>query len=184
VVFTLPAEIGAIAYQNKAKVYGLLFKAAADTLTTIAADPKHLGADIGFIAILHTWGQNLDHHPHVHCIVPAGGISPDGKQWIGCRSTLPAGPRAVAAVPAIVHGTVDGVAWCGWASVLRQSGASCHARAFSAYLAPLRKCEWVVYAKRPFAGPRQVLSYLARYAHRVAISNSRILSLSDSKVSF
>ncbi len=185
VVFTLPAEIGAIAYQNKSKVYGLLFKAAADTLTTIAADPKHLGADIGFIAVLHTWGQNLDHHPHIHCIVPAGGISPDGKQWIRCQSNFFLPVRVLSRLfrrlfterLVALHG-VGELQFFGSLAPL----ATAHA--FSAYLAPLRKCEWVVYAKRPFASPAPVLAYLARYTHRVAISNSRILSLSDSKVCF
>jgi hypothetical protein len=183
VVFTLPAEISAIAYQNKTKVYGLLFKAAADTLTTIAADPKHLGADIGFMTVLHTWGQNLDHHPH--CIVPAGGISPDGKQWIGCRPNFFLPVRVLSRLFRRLF-TERLVALHG-AGELQFFGSLAHlasARAFSAYLAPLRECEWVVYAKRPFCGPGQVLSYLARYTHRVAISNSRILSLSDRKVCF
>jgi Putative transposase/Transposase zinc-binding domain len=185
VVFTLPAEIGAIAYQNKAKVYGLLFKAAADTLTTIAADPKHLGADIGFIAVLHTWGQNVDHHPHVHCIVPAGGISPDGKRWIRCRPNFFLAVRVLSRLfrrlfterLVTLHGA-------GELEFFGNLARLATADAFSAYLGPLRTREWVVYAKRPFAGPRQVLSYLARYTHRVAISNSRILSLSDGKVRF
>ena len=185
VVFTLPAQIGAIAYQNKAKVYGLLFKAAADTLTTIAADPKHLGADIGFIAVLHTWGQNLDHHPHIHCIVPAGGISADGKQWIQCRPNFFLSVRVLSRLfrrlfterLAALHGA-------GELQFFGNLACLATAAAFSAYLAPLRESEWVVYAKRPFAGPGQVLSYLARYTHRVAISNSRILSLSEGKVHF
>ena len=185
VVFTLPAEIGAIAYQNKAKVYGLLFKAAADTLTTIAADPKHLGADIGFIAVLHTWGQNLDHHPHVHCIVPAGGISPDGERWIRCRPDFFLPVRVLSRLFRRLF--TEGLAALHGAGELQFFGDLARlatASAFSAYLAPLRKREWVVYAKRPFAGPGQVLAYLARYTHRVAISNSRILSLSDGKVRF
>jgi hypothetical protein len=185
VVFTLPAEIGAIAYQNKAKVYGLLFKAAADALTTIAADPKHLGADIGFIGVLHTWGQNLDHHPHVHCIVPAGGISPDGEEWMRCRPNFFLPVRVLSRLfrrlfterLVALHGAGE-LQFFGHLARLTTAGA------FSAYLAPLRKREWVVYAKRPFGGPGQVLSYLARYTHRVAISNSRILSLSDGKVCF
>ena len=181
VVFTLPAAIGAIAYQNKAKVYGLLFTAAAETLTTIAADPKHLGAEIGVTAVLHTWGQNLDHHPHVHCIVPGGGISPDGDA-VGSLPArlLPAGARALAPVPATVPRRSRSAA-CRRASCSSSptSRRSNDADAFDAYLAPLRRSEWVVYAKRPFAGPEQVLAYLARYTHRVAIGNSRLIALDD-----
>jgi hypothetical protein len=185
VVFTLPAEIGAIAYQNKAKVYGLLFKAAADALTTIAADPNHLGADIGFIGVLHTWGQNLDHHPHVHCIVPAGGISPDGQAWVRCRPNFFLPVRVLSRLfRRLFTERLKALHDAGELQFFGNLARLATARAFSAYLAPLRKCEWVVYAKRPFAGPGQVLSYLARYTHRVAISNSRILSLSDGKVSF
>jgi hypothetical protein len=185
VVFTLPAEIGAIAYQNKTKVYGLLFKAAADTLTTIAADPKHLGADIGFISVLHTWGQNLDHHPHVHCIVPAGGISPDGKQWMQCRSNFFLPVRVLSRLfRRLFTERLVALHDAGELQFFGNLARLATTHAFGAYLAPLRKSEWVVYAKRPFAGPRQVLSYLARYTHRVAISNSRILSLADVKVSF
>ena len=159
VVFTLPAEIGAIAYQNKAKVYGLLFKAAAETLTTIAADPKHLGADIGLTAVLHTWGQNLDHHPHVHCIVPAGGVSPDGESWVRCRPDffLP-----VRVLSRLFRRLFLNASWrCMRAGELQFFGDLAQLRgprdAFSAYLAPLRKSEWVVYAKRPFAGPQPSL---------------------------
>lgn len=185
VVFTLPAEIGAIAYQNKARVYAILFKAAADTLTTIAADPKHLGADIGFIAVLHTWGQNLNHHPHIHCIVPSGGISPDGSQWVPCRPGFFLPVRVVSRLfrrlfterLAALHAAGE-LQFFGSLASLKD------ARAFSAYIAPLRKREWVVYAKRPFAGPPQVLAYLARYTHRVAISNGRLVSIADHKVCF
>jgi len=185
VVFTLPAEIGAIAYQNKAKVYGLLFKAAADTLTTIAADPKHLGADIGFIAVLHTWGQNLDHHPHVHCIVPAGGASPDGTQWIRCRPNFLLPVRVLSRLfRRLFTERLVALHRAGELQFFGNLASLVNGDAFSAYLAPLRKSEWVVYAKRPFAGPRQVLAYLARYTHRVAISNSRIQSLSDGRVCF
>ena len=181
VVFTLPAAIGAIAYQNKAKVYGLLFTAAAETLTTIAADPKHLGAEIGVTAVLHTWGQNLDHHPHVHCIVPGGGISPDGERWVSMPAQLlPAGARALAPVPAPVSRRSRATACGRRASVLQRPGA---ARRYGAVPGAIwRRCarsEWVVYAKRPFAGPAQVLAYLARYTHRVAIGNSRLVSIDD-----
>jgi hypothetical protein len=185
VVFTLPAEIGVIAYQNKAKVYGLLFRAAADTLTTIAADPKHLGADIGFIGVLHTWGQNLDHHPHVHCIVPAGGISPDGQAWVQCRPNFFLPVRVLSRLfRRLFTERLMALHGAGELQFFGNLARLATTRAFSAYLAPLRKCEWVVYAKHPFAGPGQVLSYLARYTHRVAISNSRILSFSDGKVCF
>jgi hypothetical protein len=185
VVFTLPAEIAAIAYQNKSKVYGLLFKAAAETLTTIATDPKHLGADIGFIGVLHTWGQNLDHHPHVHCIVPAGGVSSDGKEWIRCRPNFFLPVRVLSRLfRRLFTERLMALHREGELQFFGNLARLATAQAFSAYLAPLRNCEWVVYAKRPFAGPRQVLSYLARYTHRVAISNSRILSLSDGKVRF
>jgi Putative transposase/Transposase zinc-binding domain len=185
IVFTLPAEIGAIAYQNKAKVYGLLFKAAADTLTTIAADPKHLGAEIGFIAVLHTWGQNLDHHPHIHCIVPAGGIAPNGKEWVRCSPNFLLPVRVLSRLfrrlfterLVALHGTGD----LQFFGDLTRLGT---ADTFTTYVAPLRKREWVVHSKRPFAGPRQVLAYLARYTHRVAISNSRLLSISEGQVRF
>jgi hypothetical protein len=185
VVFTLPAAIGAIAYQNKAKVYGLLFSAAAEALTTIAADPKHLGAAIGVTAVLHTWGQNLDHHPHVHCIVPGGGVSPIGDRWVPCRPDFFLPVRVLSRLfrrlflhgLQALHAASELQFFSGLASLKDVA-------AFSAYLAPLRKSEWVVYAKRPFAGPGQVLAYLARYTHRVAIANSRLVSLSDDKVLF
>ena len=177
VVFTLPAEIGAIAYQNKAKVYGLLFKAAAETLTTIAADPKHLGAEIGFTAVLHTWGQNLDHHPHVHCIVPGGGISPDGERWVRCRPDFFLPVRVLSRLfRRLFLERLEALHAAGELQFFGDLAASRTRSAFSAYLAPLRKSEWVVYAKRPFAGPAQVLAYLARYTHRVAIANSRLIS--------
>jgi hypothetical protein len=185
VVFTLPAAIGAIAYQNKAKIYGLLFKAAAETLTTIAADPKHLGAEIGVTAVLHTWGQNLDHHPHIHCIVPGGGISPDGDRWVPCRPNFFLPVRVLSRLFRRLF--LQGLQTLHAASELQFfSGLAGlkDAAAFSAYLDPLRKNEWVVYAKRPFAGPGQVLAYLARYTHRVAIANSRLVSLTDGKVCF
>ena len=185
VVFTLPAAIGAIAYQNKAKVYGLLFTAAAETLTTIAADPKHLGAAIGLTAVLHTWGQDLDHHPHIHCIVPGGGISLDGDRWVACKPGFFLSVRVLSRLfrRLFLEGlkalhAADELKFFSNLAGLKDAGA------FNMYLAPLRKSEWVVHAKRPFAGPRQVLSYLARYTHRVAIGNSRLLSLSDSRVCF
>ena len=185
VVFTLPAALGAIAYQNKAKLYGLLFTAAAETLTTIAGDPKHLGADIGVTAVLHTWGQNLQHHPHVHCIVPGGGLSPDGERWIACRNGFFLPVRVLSRLfrRLFLQGleamhAADELQFFADLSKLK------HANAWRAYLPPLRKSEWVVYAKKPFAGPQQVLAYLARYTHRVAISNSRLLDLDATHVSF
>jgi hypothetical protein len=180
VVFTLPAAIGAIAYQNKAKVYGLLFTAAAETLSTIAADPKHLGAEIGVTAVLHTWGQTLDHHPHVHCIVPGGGISPDGARWIRSPANFFLPVRVLSRLFRRLF--LEGMVALHNQGDLHFFGdlAGLEAKdAFGAYLAPLRKTEWVVYAKQPFAGPAQVLAYLARYTHRVAISNSRLLSVDD-----
>ena len=185
VVFTLPAQIGAIAYQNKAKVYGLLFTAAAETLVTIAADPKHLGARIGLTAVLHTWGQNLDHHPHVHCIVPGGGICPDGKRWVCCRSGFFLPVRVLSRLfrRLFLQGLVAAFKARELQFFSDQAGLK-DPDAFAAYLAPLRRSEWVVFAKRPFAGPEQVLAYLARYTHRVAIANSRLISLSGGKVCF
>ncbi len=185
VVFTLPAEAGAIAYQNKAAAYGLLFKAAAQTLTTIAGDPKHLGAEIGLTAVLHTWGQNLDHHPHVHCIVPGGGVSPDGGRWIGCRPGFFLPVRVLSRLFRRLF--LDGLSALHAAGALQFFGdlaMLADRAAFLSRLAPLRNKEWVVFAKRPFAGPQQVLAYLSRYTHRVAIGNSRLVELTDEHVAF
>jgi hypothetical protein len=185
VVFTLPATIGAIAYQNKAKVYGLLFSAAAETLTTIATDPKHLGAHIGLTAVLHTWGSNLDHHPHVHCIVPGGGISPDGTQWVPSRRNFFLSVRVLSRL--FRRSFLDGLVRLhedGELQFFNHLAPFADIEAFRAHLAPLRRSEWVVYAKRPFAGPEQVLAYLARYTHRVAIGNSRLVSIDGGHVSF
>jgi hypothetical protein len=184
-VFTLPAKIRPLAYQNKAMIYGLLFKAAAETLTTIGADPKHLGAEIGFITVLHTWGQNLDHHPHVHCIVPGGGVSPDGKRWIGCspKFFLPVEVLSCLFRRLFLQGLHQAFAG-GTLQLFSELVPLKESKAFKRYLAPLRDIDWVVYAKRPFAGPKQVLAYLARYTHRVAIANSRLVSLSGGKVHF
>jgi hypothetical protein len=182
VVFTLPAAIGAIAYRNKAKVYGLLLAAAAETLTTIAADSKHLGADIGVTAVLHTWGQNLNHHPHVHCIVPGGGISPNRGRWVRCRPHFFLPVRVLSRLfRRLFLQRIEAMHTAGELQFLAELKAQ---HAFQAYLAPLRKTEWVVYAKQPFAGPKQVLAYLARYTHRVAIANSRLLDLDEAHVSF
>ena len=185
VVFTLPAAISAIAYQNKPKVYGLLFTAAAETLTTIAADPKHLGADIGVTAVLHTWGQNLQHHPHVHCIVPGGGLSPDGKRWIACKPGFFLPVRVLSRLfrRLFLQG-LEAMHAAGELQFFTDLATLKDADQFRAYLAPLRKTEWVVYAKKPFAGPKQVLAYLARYTHRVAIANSRLLDLDDDPCQF
>jgi Putative transposase/Transposase zinc-binding domain len=185
VVFTLPPKIGAIAYQNKTKVYGLLLRAAAETLITVAADARHLGAEIGVIAVLHTWGQNLHHHPHAHCIVPGGGISPDGKRWIACRpgSFLPV--RVLSRVFQKLF--LEGLAAAFEAGELQfftDLVSLNDAKAFASALALLGKTEWVIYAKEPFAGPKQVLAYLARYTHRIAIANSRLLELDETHVSF
>jgi hypothetical protein len=185
VVFTLPAPIADIAYQNKAAIYATLFKAAAETLITIAGDPKHLGAWIGLTAVLHTWGSALTHHPHLHCIVPGGGLSPDGERWISCRPGFFLPVRVLSRLFRRLF--LEKLAAAHDAGRLHFFGD--HApltdcRAFAAYLAPLRKIEWVVYAKRPFAGPEAVLAYLSRYTHRVAIANSRLIALDDKGVTF
>jgi hypothetical protein len=155
------------------------------TLTIIAADPKHLGAAIGVTAVLHTWGQTLDHHPHVHCIVPGGGISPDGERWVRCRPNFFLSVNVLSCLfrRLFLEG-LDALHAAGELQLFTNLATLNVPHAFRAYLAPLRESEWVVYAKRPFAGPAQVLAYLARYVHRVAIANSRLLSLSDSKVRF
>ena len=184
-VFTLPAAIADIAYQNKAVVYDLLFRAASETLLTIAADPKHLGARIGMTAVLHTWGSALTHHPHLHMIVPGGGLSPDDSRWIACRRGFFLPVRVLSKL---------------FRRLMLQRLAAAHAqgrlvffadhapladdRAFAAFLTPLRKTKWFVYSKRPFAGPQAVLAYLSRYTHRVAISNSRLIACDDEGVTF
>jgi Putative transposase/Transposase zinc-binding domain len=185
VVFTIPRLIGAIAYQNKAKVYGLLLKAAAETLTTVAANARHLGAEIGVTAVLHTWGQTIHHHPHAHCIVPGGGVSPNGARWIACKlgSFLPV--RVLSRVFQKLF--LEGLAAAFEAEELQFFSdlvSLNDAKAFASALASPRKAEWVVYAKQPFGGPKQVLAYLARYTHRIAIANSRLLDLDETHVSF
>ena len=185
VVFTLPAPVAAIAFQNKAVVYDLLFRTAADTLLTIAADPKHLGARIGLTAVLHTWGSALTHHPHVHIVVPGGGLAPDGARWIACRPGFFLPVRVLSRLfrrlfldqLAAAHGA-GRLAFHGELAALADPAA------LAAHLAPLRRSEWVVYAKRPFAGPEAVLAYLSRYTHRVAIANSRLLALDERGVTF
>ena len=184
-VFTLPAEIAPIAYQNKAVVYGLLFRTAAETLLTIAADPRHLGARIGFTAVLHSWGSAMTHHPHLHMIVPGGGISLDGKRWVACRPGFLVPVRVLSRLFRRLF--LDGLADAHAAGRLSFFGGLDSLRnraAFTAHLAPLRTKNWFVYAKPPFAGPEAVLTYLARYTHRVAISNSRLLALDERGVTF
>ncbi|MCF8199991.1 MAG: IS91 family transposase [Sulfuritalea sp.] len=185
VVFTLPEEIAAIAYQNKAVVYDILFHATAETLRTIAADPKHMGAEIGFIAILHTWGQNLLHHPHLHCVVPGGGLSADGERWISCRPGFFLPVRVLSRLFRRLFLTQLQAAFDAgqlrFFNALEPLQAS---RVFARHLAPTRRAEWVVYAKPPFGGPKHVLEYLGRYTHRVAISNNRLIDFGEGQVSF
>jgi len=185
VVFTLPAPIADIAYQNKAVVYGLLFDVAAETLLRIAADPKHLGASIGATLVLHTWGSALTHHPHVHGIVPGGGLAPDGQRWVACRPGFFLSVRVLSRLfrRRFLEELVRAYE-AGKLQFFGEHAALVDANAFKAWLAPLRQCEWVVYAKRPFAGPQSVLAYLSRYTHRVAISNSRLIAMDEQGVCF
>jgi hypothetical protein len=185
VVFTLPAVLGPIALQNPRELYGLLFRTAAETLQQIAADPKHLGAEIGLLAVLHTWGQNLQHHPHVHCVVPGGGLSFDGSKWVACQPGFFLPVRVLSRVfrgklLAMLRGAFDR----GKLSFHGKLAALADPREFQLQLAASAKEEWVVYAKPPFGGPDQVLKYLARYTHRVAISNRRLVALEDGNVGF
>jgi hypothetical protein len=185
VVFTLPAPIADLAYQNKAVIYGLLFDVAAEVLQTIAADPKHLGVRIGATLVLHTWGSALTHHPHVHGIVPGGGLSLDGKQWVACRPGFFLPVRVLSRL--FRRRFLEELQQLHQAGKLQFFGehvSLADAQAFKQWLVPMRQCEWVVYAKRPFAGPSAVLAYLSRYTHRVAISNSRLLALDERGVSF
>jgi len=185
VVFTLPAQIAHIAYQNKATIYAILFKAAAETLITISGDAKHLGARIGVTAVLHSWGSALTHHPHLHCVVPGGGISPDGETWIACRPGFFLHVHVLSKLFRRLF--LEKLAVAHKAGRLQFFGE--HARlvepgAFAAYLAPLREIKWVVYARPPFGGPEAVLAYLSRYTHRVAIANSRLISSDGKGVTF
>jgi hypothetical protein len=185
VVFTVPAPAAEIAFQNKATVYALLFRVAAETLCTIAADPRHLGAEIGVVAVLHTWGQNLHHHPHVHCVVPGGGLSPDGTRWIACRPGFFLPVRVLSRLYRRLF--LEGLQRMFEAGKLRFFGALAGLTSptvFAQQVAALRRIDWVVYAKRPFGGPEQVLTYLGQYTHRIAISNSRLVKLEDGQVSF
>ena len=185
VVFTLPPQIADIAYQNKEAVYGLLFKASAQTLQTIAADPKHLGAKIGMTSVLHTWGSAMTHHPHVHVVVPGGGLSSDGQRWVACRKGFLVSVKVLSRLfrRLFLEGLAklhkEGkLAFFGSLSKLADTDA------FATYLAPLRKINWVVYAKQPFGGPEAVLAYLSRYTHRIAISNHRLMSADADAVAF
>jgi Putative transposase/Transposase zinc-binding domain len=185
IVFSLPAQIADIAYQNKAAIYDILFKASAETLITIAADPKHLGARIGILSVLHTWGSGLTHHPHAHMIVPGGGISLDGERWIACRPRFFLPVRVLSRLfRRLVLEKLDAAHRAGQLQFFGKHAALTNAQAFAAYLAPLRNREWVVYSKRPFGGPAEVLRYLARYTHRVAISNRRLVALNNNGVTF
>lgn len=185
VVFTLPAPISDIAYYNKALVYGLLFEIAAQTLTTIAADPKHLGAQVAATLVLHTWGSALTHHPHVHGIVPGGGLSLDGKRWVSCKPGFFLSVRVLSRL--FRRRFLQALQEAHRADKLQFFGGNAglsDPKAFAKWLAPLRKIEWVVYAKRPFSGPEAVLAYLSRYTHRVAIANSRLVAMDERGVTF
>jgi hypothetical protein len=185
VVFTLPAAIADIAYQNKAMIYDLLFKAAAESTLTIAADHKHLGARIGITAVLHTWGSALTHHPHLHMIVPGGGLSDDGARWIACRPTFFLSVRVLSRLfRRLFLKMLVAAHEAGRLNFFGDHAALADTRAFTAFLAPLRKSEWVVYAKKPFGGPQAVLAYLSRYTHRVAISNNRLIACDQNSVTF
>jgi hypothetical protein len=185
VVFTLPAAIADIAYQNKSVIYDLLFKASAETLITIAADPKHLGARVGITSVLHSWGSAMTHHPHVHMIVPGGGISLDGERWVACRPGFFLPVRVLSRLfRRLFLEKLMAAHKAGHLKFFGGYAALVDAQAFVDYLAPLRRAEWVVYAKRPFGGPQAVLAYLSRYTHRVAIANSRLIACDRTGVSF
>jgi hypothetical protein len=184
-VFTLPAPISDIAYHNKAVIYALLFQAAAETLLTIAADPKRLGARLGITAVLHTWGSALTHHPHIHCIVPGGGLSLDGQRWVACKSGFFLPVRVLSRLfRRLLLAKLSAAHHAGRLQFFGPHQHLADPRDFANYLAPLRQIDWVVYAKRPFAGPEAVLAYLSRYTHRVAISNSRLLACDERGVTF
>ena len=185
VVFTVPEEIGAIAYQNQEVVSGMLFQATADTLKTIAADPQHLGAEIGFFAVLHSWGQTLQFHPHLHCVVPGGGLSPDGQRWISCRPNFLLPVRVLSRLfRRLFLEALQAAFDSGKLQFFPALEALRDRHPFVQLLERMKSCEWVVYAKRPFAGPQQVLDYVGRYTHRVAISNNRLLDIEDGHVTF
>jgi Putative transposase/Transposase zinc-binding domain len=185
VVFTVPHMVAPLALRNQRVVYGILFRAAAETLLQIAADPRHLGAQIGFLAVLHTWGQNLHHHPHLHCVVPGGGIAPDQRHWISCRRQFLFPVKVLSRLFRAKFVAYLKAAFregkLGFHGQLKPLGEK---RNFIEWLTRLAGTEWIVYAKPPFSGPRQVLKYLARYTHRVAISNQRLISLEEGRVTF
>jgi hypothetical protein len=185
VVFTLPARIADIAYQNKAVIYDLLFKASSETMLTIAADPKRLGARIGVLSVLHTWGSAITHHPHVHMIVPGGGISRDGSKWVTCRPRFLFPEQVLSQLfRRLLLEKLVAAHRAGELQFFGNHTSLTESRAFSAFLAPLRNVKWDVYCKPPFGGPKQVLRYLARYTHRVAISNRRLIAADETGVTF
>jgi hypothetical protein len=185
VVFTIPEELARIAFYNKEAVYGILFGAASEALLTIARDPKHLGAEIGFFAILHTWGQNLQHHPHVHCVVPGGGIGPDHERWISCLPGFFLPVRVLSRLfRRLFLETLEDAFYKGKLHFFGETEPLRDAIAFFALTTSLEDRDWVVYAKPPFGGPQQALEYLGRYTHRVAISNERLLAVNKGEVSF
>ncbi|PZR71630.1 MAG: IS91 family transposase [Candidatus Dormiibacter spiritus] len=185
VVFTVPAQVAEMAFQNKAAIYAILFKAASEALRVAAADPKHLGAEIGVVAVLHTWGQNLHHHPHVHCVIPGGGLSLDGQRWVACRPGFFLPVRILSRLfRRLFLDRLRDAFEAGQLRFFNDLAGVADPAAFHARLAELRRIEWVVYAKPPFGGPERVLAYLGRYTHRVAIANSRLVSLDQGKVSF
>ncbi|MGH7734229.1 MAG: IS91 family transposase, partial [Gemmatimonadales bacterium] len=185
VVFTLPAPVAAIAFQNKAALYDILFRAAAESLRTIAADPRHLGAELGAVAVLHTWGQALHHHPHVHCVVPGGGPSPDGTRWISCRPGFFLPVRVLSRLyRRLFLKNLETAFAAGSLSFFGNLAGLAEPAAFARLMDEMRKLDWVVYAKPPFGGPQQVLAYLGRYTHRVAIANSRLVHLDEREVAF
>jgi hypothetical protein len=185
VVFTVPEQIARIAFHNKEKVYNILFRATAETLLTIAGDPKHLGAGIGFFAVLHTWGQNLLHHPHLHCVIPGGGLSADHERWIASKPGFFLPVRALSRLfRRLFLKALEEAFRKGELQFFGDLSSLTDTSAFQTFLASLGEAEWVVYSKPPFGGPRQAIEYLGRYTHRVAISNQRLLSLEGGKVSF
>jgi hypothetical protein len=185
VVFTMPAAIADLAYQNKAVIYDLLFKASSETVLAIAADPKHLGARIGITAVLHTWGSTMMHHPHVHMIVPGGGLSLDGSRWVSCRPRRFLPVRVFSKLfRGLMLAKLLAAHKAGQLQFFNQYAHLAEPKPFARYLAPLRRRKWYVYSKRPFGGPEAVLAYLSRYTHRVAISNRRLIALDQNGVTF
>ena len=185
VVFTVPAAAAEIAFQNKETVYAIVFRAAAEALRTIAADPKHLGAEIGLVAVLHSWGQTLQHHPHIHCLVPGGGPSLDGTRWVACRPGFFLPVRVLSRLfRRLFLAELDAAFAASRLGFFGELAALAEPAAFARRLKELRRVEWVVYAKPPFGGPQQVLAYLGRYTHRVAIANARLVDITEEHVAF